>query len=521
MALDPEQLSDFQVAKNMIRRLVNEKGYSLEDAVEIVTRNLDQTVRSAIRSNVLADNAPAMNAEVDRTVQEKAREQAQQRAAEAQQREYASVNPVVGRAVSALNDRRAQNDADEKSSEAARLTSFYSERERDPTKVARMVAVEMGRRDAAQKYADELAAVQKIKAAQKAESQDSFMTTTPAGRAIASFMAPSPTNSWLLPKAKPNEDPDHDAKLEARQRALSQVSAIGPVVYGSPLQEQTPEQYANDLLRNRTMRDTLLNMGEKRSVLGRVRMPNPTLAPSDSITPPDTRETPRIVRTDDGIPGWGRKVEGPSASTNEMDSSDLSETSPAAPAAAPSLVDRVHPNDMAGGNAPAYAPIGRNFSLPIFARPNKGAAPVAAYVQDRSVNPGLIEMAKTSLAPYSMQFKDSDLMRFSEDKPRVVSPRREETPSAAPQQGGGFFANAFKDPYAGMTSQQLWAEYNKTGDPGMFVRADKAMMAERGSSKKSDESEEPSKAKGGAVAGKDAAIHKALEIIQHMLTRGH
>jgi hypothetical protein len=192
-----------------------------------------------------------------------------------------------------------------------------------------------------------------------------------------------------------------------------------------------------------------------------------------------------------------------------------------APATPPSLVDRVNPSDLARVNAPAYAPIGGASSLPMFARPNRGAAPVPADVRDRTVNPGIVELAKTSLVPYSMQFNTPDLMRFSEDKNRPAPARREETPSAAPQKSEGFFANAFKDPYAGMTSQQLWSEYNKSGDPGMFVRADKAMMAERGAAKKSEEDEGKGKAKGGSVGGKDAAIHKALEIIHHMLTRGH
>jgi hypothetical protein len=510
MALDPEQLSDFQVAKNMIRRLVNEKGYSLEDAVEIVTRDLGQTVVAAIRSNVLADKAPAMNAEADRTVQERLREQARQR-------EGANANPAVRVATNTLSQARAPRGVNDVPSDLPSLISFYFESEPNPAKAARMANIEMGKRMAAQAYAEEFANVQKLKADRDAESQDSFFTTTPVGRAVKSFLSPKQQYLGAFGGAKPNPDPNHDIKLEALQRAKQRVAAFGPFVYGSPLQEQSPEDYASELLRNRTMRDTLLSMGEVRDPLDnrrgltRFRLPDPAMP---------LQKAPPAPAPEDGVPGWGRKVEGPSASTNEMDSSDLSVTPPVAPEAAPSLVDRVHPNDMAGGNAPAYAPIGSNFSLPIFARPNKGASPVAADVQDRTVNPGILELAKTSLAPYSMQFKDDDLMRFSEDKPRPASPRREEKPSAAPQQGGGFFSNAFKDPYAGMTSQQLWSEYNKTGDPGMFVRADKAMMAERGSSKKSDESEESGKAKGGAVAGKDAAIHKALEIIHHMLTRG-
>jgi len=511
MPLDPEQLTDFQVAKNMTRRLMNEKGYSYEDAVEAVTRDLNPAIRAAIRSNVLADQAPAMNEEVDRTVQERLREQARQR-------EGANANPAVRVATNALNQARAPRSVSDVPSHLPSLMGFYSRTEPNQEKAARMANIEMGKRMAAQAYAEEYANVKNLRAAKNAESQDSFFTTTPAGRAVKDFFASRPQYSSMLGKPSTNLDPDHDIKLEALQRAKQRVAAFGPFVYGSPLQEQDPADYADELLRNRTMLDTLTNMGQIRDDSGRprasgsLRLPNPVMPLQRSLSAP---------APEDGVPSWGRKVEGPSASTNEMDSSDLSVTPPVAPEAAPSLVDRVHPNDMAGGNAPAYAPIGSNFSLPIFARPNKGASPVAADVQDRTVNPGILELAKTSLAPYSMQFKDDDLMRFSEDKPRPASPRREEKPSAAPQQGGGFFSNAFKDPYAGMTSQQLWSEYNKTGDPGMFVRADKAMMAERGAAKKSDESEESGKAKGGAVAGKDAAIHKALEIIHHMLTRGH
>lgn len=61
-----------------------------------------------------------------------------------------------------------------------------------------------------------------------------------------------------------------------------------------------------------------------------------------------------------------------------------------------------------------------------------------------------------------------------------------------------------------------WGDRDNAAD---FFRADKAMMAQREAAKKAEEGE--GKAKGGAVAGKDAAIHKALEIIHHLLTRGH
>jgi hypothetical protein len=61
-----------------------------------------------------------------------------------------------------------------------------------------------------------------------------------------------------------------------------------------------------------------------------------------------------------------------------------------------------------------------------------------------------------------------------------------------------------------------WGDRDSAAD---FFRADKAMMAQREAAKKSEEGE--GKAKGGSVNGKDAALHKALEIIHHLLTRGH
>jgi hypothetical protein len=61
-----------------------------------------------------------------------------------------------------------------------------------------------------------------------------------------------------------------------------------------------------------------------------------------------------------------------------------------------------------------------------------------------------------------------------------------------------------------------WGDRDNAAD---FFRADKAMMAQREAAKKAEEGE--GKAKGGSVNGKDAALHKALEIIHHLLTRGH
>lgn len=73
---------------------------------------------------------------------------------------------------------------------------------------------------------------------------------------------------------------------------------------------------------------------------------------------------------------------------------------------------------------------------------------------------------------------------------------------------------------SGATVSDLWAIYNKTGEAGDFVRADQAARA-AGAYKDLDKVE--GKKAGGSVGEKpqkDAAIHKALEIIHHLLTRG-
>jgi hypothetical protein len=50
-----------------------------------------------------------------------------------------------------------------------------------------------------------------------------------------------------------------------------------------------------------------------------------------------------------------------------------------------------------------------------------------------------------------------------------------------------------------------------------FIRADKALQKEQ-----PDMFKPQAEKRGGSVGGgKDAALHKALEIIHHMLTRGH
>jgi hypothetical protein len=62
-----------------------------------------------------------------------------------------------------------------------------------------------------------------------------------------------------------------------------------------------------------------------------------------------------------------------------------------------------------------------------------------------------------------------------------------------------------------------WGDRDNAAD---FFRADAELMRRRKAAEQAA-SQTEGKAGGGAVAGKDAAIHKALEIIHHLLTRGH
>ena len=93
------------------------------------------------------------------------------------------------------------------------------------------------------------------------------------------------------------------------------------------------------------------------------------------------------------------------------------------------------------------------------------------------------------------------------------------TPQARPRQAP---AAAPAAPTRDMTIAQLWEKYNASQSPADFVRADRAMQEGIKSGKdigyygQKVEGEK----RGGAVQNKDAAVHKALDIIQHLLTRG-
>jgi hypothetical protein len=70
-----------------------------------------------------------------------------------------------------------------------------------------------------------------------------------------------------------------------------------------------------------------------------------------------------------------------------------------------------------------------------------------------------------------------------------------------------------------MTLRDLWKAATDSGSASDFVRADQAMQSaiKRGEDIGYYGQSEGKKA-GGSVNGKDAAVHKALEIIHHMIT---
>jgi hypothetical protein len=99
---------------------------------------------------------------------------------------------------------------------------------------------------------------------------------------------------------------------------------------------------------------------------------------------------------------------------------------------------------------------------------------------------------------------------------RVVAPAGTQAAPAASR-----FAGMFRDPYAGMTADQLMQiSADRQDDPAAFFRADAALRRER---PEMFRDREEGMAHGGAAEGgkgghhKDAVVMKALEIIHHML----
>jgi hypothetical protein len=97
-------------------------------------------------------------------------------------------------------------------------------------------------------------------------------------------------------------------------------------------------------------------------------------------------------------------------------------------------------------------------------------------------------------------------------------------PAAAPAADEGILSKIFGgDPYKGMSSAKLMEQANRGDDAAAFFRADAALRRER--PEMFEKKTEEGMATGGAAMGggakphKDAALHKALEIIHHLISR--
>jgi hypothetical protein len=107
---------------------------------------------------------------------------------------------------------------------------------------------------------------------------------------------------------------------------------------------------------------------------------------------------------------------------------------------------------------------------------------------------------------------------------KIVGPSASTSEMDAPARGSSSrpAPAAPATPARDMTIAQLWDMYNKSGNASDFVRADRAMQEAMKAGKdigyygQKVEGEK----RGGAVQNKDAAVHKALDIIQHLLNRG-
>jgi hypothetical protein len=122
--------------------------------------------------------------------------------------------------------------------------------------------------------------------------------------------------------------------------------------------------------------------------------------------------------------------------------------------------------------------------------------------------------AKTPAAP--VRQNQTNIPAMPVRRPDAIG----QLPGAQPAQQESLLSRIFsapKDPYAGMSSRQLMDIANRDPDnAAAFFRADQALRKEQ-----PDMFKPQTEKRGGSVGGgKDAALHKALEIIHHMLTRG-
>lgn len=140
---------------------------------------------------------------------------------------------------------------------------------------------------------------------------------------------------------------------------------------------------------------------------------------------------------------------------------------------------------------------------------------VAGYTGESPTR--MMEPAAAAATQTARQVMSSERARDGEIIPPPARPAGRTGANAEGAQGAGFFSNLFSDPYAGKSARDLYyqaQDMQRAGDEyGSNLLTQRAMSMERGGEK----------ARGGAagssMGSKDAALHKALEIIHHMLTR--
>ena len=143
-----------------------------------------------------------------------------------------------------------------------------------------------------------------------------------------------------------------------------------------------------------------------------------------------------------------------------------------------------------GGEAPQKSPA----SLPIFAQ-----GPTAG-----GYNPAVVDLARSVVAPRGSSAPTGNVP----------------TPTPRPKEEG-FFSSMFNKP---MSRDELLTAYNKSmqeeggGNAALFALLERANKEKEEGMRRGGVAQASQGAKGG---GKDAALHKALEIIHHMLTTRH
>jgi len=189
---------------------------------------------------------------------------------------------------------------------------------------------------------------------------------------------------------------------------------------------------------------------------------------------------------------------------------------PVSPAAR--MAENVMREDQGGSSPPAAAPV--------TATPNAAPAPAtsapprqAPYMDEgRSAYDSVL-----GVVPSSAPSRPAPAVK--RDLPAPLPPRRPEEFSRS--EPGSFLSRLFSGPEYQSTGERVVKEggqgvnYGSGDSAADFFRADKALRAQR-----PELFERQAEARGGAPkpvaggGGKDAALHKALEIIHHLLTRG-